>query len=66
MRYKVCFTKIQREMTLYLMEVSLNLKQRDKFQFVNGNIMSLNIAETFELLFDKNNSIAYKALQKIE
>ena len=30
MRYKECSTKIQREMTLYLMEVSSNLKQRDK------------------------------------
>ena len=26
----------------------------------------LNIAETFELLFDKNNSAAYKALQKLQ
>ncbi|MGI6499993.1 MAG: SufBD protein [Anaerostipes sp.] len=28
--------------------------------------MSLNIAETFELLFDKNNNVAYKALQKLQ
>lgn len=28
--------------------------------------MSLNIAETFELLFDKNNNIAYKALWKLQ
>lgn len=28
--------------------------------------MSLNIAEAFELLFDKNNSVAYKALQKLQ
>jgi len=28
--------------------------------------MSLNIAETFELLFDKNNNIAYKALQELQ
>lgn len=28
--------------------------------------MSLNIAETFELLFDKNNNTAYKALQKLQ
>ena len=28
--------------------------------------MPLNIAETFELLFDKNNSAAYKALQKLQ
>ena len=27
--------------------------------------MSLNIAETFELLFDKNNNTAYKALQEL-
>lgn len=28
--------------------------------------MSLNIAETFESLFDKNNNVAYKALQKLQ
>lgn len=28
--------------------------------------MSLNIAETFELLFHKNNSAAYKALQELQ
>ena len=28
--------------------------------------MSLNIAETFELLFDKNNTTAYKALQNLQ
>ncbi|MDO5147568.1 MAG: SufBD protein [Eubacteriales bacterium] len=28
--------------------------------------MSLNIADTFELLFDKNNTIAYKALQELQ
>jgi len=28
--------------------------------------MSLNIAETFELLFDKNNNVAYKALQELQ
>lgn len=28
--------------------------------------MSLNIAETFELLFDKNNNVAYKALQILQ
>lgn len=28
--------------------------------------MSLNIAETFGLLFDKNNNVAYKALQKLQ
>lgn len=27
--------------------------------------MPLNIADTFELLFDKNNNVAYKALQKL-
>ena len=26
----------------------------------------LNIAETFELLFDKNNNVAYKALQELQ
>ncbi|MFR8172553.1 MAG: hypothetical protein ACLU9Q_17230 [Marvinbryantia sp.] len=28
--------------------------------------MPLNIAETFELLFDKNNNTAYKALQELQ
>ncbi len=28
--------------------------------------MSFNIAETFERLFDKNNNIAYKALQELQ
>lgn len=28
--------------------------------------MSLNIAETFELLFDRNNTTAYKALQNLQ
>ena len=30
------------------------------------DIVSLNIAETFELLFNKNNNIAYKALQELQ
>lgn len=28
--------------------------------------MSLNIAETFELLFDKNNTVAYNALRELQ
>lgn len=28
--------------------------------------MSINIAETFELLFDKNNNVSYKALQILQ
>ena len=28
--------------------------------------MALNIAKTFELLFDKNNNVAYKALQNLQ
>ena len=28
--------------------------------------MALSIAETFELLFDKNNNVAYKALQNLQ
>ena len=28
--------------------------------------MALNIAETFELLFDKNNNVAYKALHNLQ
>ncbi len=34
--------------------------------FVRENIVSLNIAETFELLFDKNKNVAYKALQELQ
>lgn len=30
------------------------------------DIVSINIAETFELLFDKNNNVAYKALQILQ
>lgn len=30
------------------------------------DILSINIAETFELLFDKNNNVAYKALQILQ
>lgn len=35
-------------------------------EFAKEDIVSLNIAETFELLFDKNNNIAYKALQELQ
>ena len=28
--------------------------------------MSVHVAETFELLFDKNNTVAYKALQELQ
>ena len=28
--------------------------------------MAINIAETFELLFDKNNNVAYKALLELQ
>ena len=31
-----------------------------------GIAMSMNTAETFELLFDKNNKVAYKALQELQ
>lgn len=31
-----------------------------------NKIVPVNIAETFELLFDKNNNTAYKALQKLQ
>ena len=31
-----------------------------------GVIMSINTAEAFELLFDKNNKTAYKALQELQ
>lgn len=30
------------------------------------NVLTRNIAETFELLFDKNNNTAYKALQELQ
>ena len=33
---------------------------------LNIDIASLNIAETFELLFNKNNNVAYKALQDLQ
>ena len=33
---------------------------------IREDIMSHNIAETFELLFDKNNNVAYKALQELQ
>ena len=29
-------------------------------------VLTRNIAETFELLFDKNNNTAYKALQELQ
>lgn len=31
-----------------------------------GVVMSTNTAEAFELLFDKNNKTAYKALQELQ
>lgn len=34
--------------------------------FEMEDIVSINIAETFELLFDKNNNVAYKALQILQ
>lgn len=34
--------------------------------FVKEFTMPINIAETFELLFDKNNNVAYKALQELQ
>ena len=39
---------------------------RSKFEAVKENIVLLNIADTFELLFDKNNNVAYKALQELQ
>ena len=30
------------------------------------DIVLLNMAETFELLFNKNNNVAYKALQELQ
>lgn len=38
----------------------------DKLEVVKENIVLLNIADTFELLFDKNNNVAYKALQELQ
>lgn len=37
-----------------------------KFLFVKEDIVSGNIAETIELLFNKNNNVAYKALQELQ
>ena len=44
----------------------IRLKEVDKSGFVQENTMALNIAKTFELLFDKNNNVAYKALQNLQ
>lgn len=41
-------------------------QQSDKLGAVKEYTMSVTIAETFELLFDKNNKIAYKALQELQ
>lgn len=38
----------------------------EKFRVYEEDVVSLNIAEAFELLFDKNNNVAYKALQKLQ
>ena len=38
----------------------------NKSAFLLENIMALNIADTFELLFDKNNNTAHKALQELQ
>ena len=44
----------------------ISREQADKSEFVQENTMALNIAKTFELLFDKNNNVAYKALQNLQ
>jgi hypothetical protein len=46
--------------------VGIRREQADKSGFVQENTMALNIAKTFELLFDKNNNVAYKALQNLQ
>ena len=38
----------------------------EKFRVYEEDVVSLNIAEAFELLFDKNNNVAYKALQELQ
>ncbi len=38
----------------------------NKIEIREGNIMLVDISETFELLFDKNNNVAYKALQELQ
>lgn len=38
----------------------------EKALFAREDNVLHNIAETFELLFDKNNKIAYKALQELQ
>lgn len=40
--------------------------ESEKSMVMKEDIVSLNIAETFELLFNKNNNVAYKALQKLQ
>lgn len=37
-----------------------------KSGFVKEYTMSVNIAETLEFLFDKNNKVAYKAFQELQ
>lgn len=52
--------------------VKVNLSQvlkshQERWSIVRrGDIMSVDIAETFELLFDKNNKVAYKALLELQ
>lgn len=41
-------------------------KEVEQLEFMKEDIVLLNISDTFELLFDKNNIVAYKALQALQ
>ena len=45
---------------------NIRTNAKDKFEVAREDIVALNIAETFELLFDKNSNVAYKALQELQ
>ncbi len=40
-------------------------RKRD-LRYERGNDMEINITDNFTLLFDKNNNVAYKALQTLQ
>ena len=42
------------------------MKLENYLLIVEEDIMAFDIAETFALLFDKNNTVAYKALQNLQ
>ena len=44
----------------------MELIETYNLEVMREDIVSLNIAKTFELLFNKNNNVAYKALQDLQ